>query len=335
LPEGLRGCNHPILMNPLKKETASMNSENRSGFRQKHLTGINHLEKKDIETILSLAQDYAEQIKDKNFKTDRLHGACILTLFFEDSTRTRVSFEMAAKRLGADVVNMDIRTSSLNKGETFSDTIMTLNAMRPDGIVLRHSDYGAPDYVAARVDCPVINAGDSYREHPTQALLDALTMKQHYGKLDGLRVSIVGDIAHSRVANSNAILLTRMGAAVNFVAPSVLMPEKTPVPNVICFDNLKDGLKDADVVMVIRPQKERMEKVLIDDAAYFRDFGMTHDKLAFAKRDTIVLDPGPFIRNLQISDALADDPTRFHYNQQVSNGIAVRMAVMDLLVGCK
>ncbi len=312
-----------------------MNSANRSGFRHTHLTGINHLEQQDIQTILTLAQDYAQKIQDKNFKTDRLSGACILTLFFEDSTRTRVSFEMAAKRLGADVVNMDIRTSSLNKGETFSDTILTLNAMRPDGIVLRHSEFGAPDYVAARVDCPVINAGDSYREHPTQGLLDALTMQQHYGRLQGLTVSIVGDIAHSRVANSNAILLTRMGATVKFVAPPVLMPQKTPAENVACFDNLKDGLKDADVVMVIRPQKERMEKVLIDDATYFRDFGMTHEKLSFAKKDAIVLDPGPFIRNLQISDALADDPTRFHYTQQVQNGIAVRMAVMDLLVGQK
>lgn len=312
-----------------------MNFAKRSGFRQKHLTGINHLETQDIQTILTLAQDYAQKIQNKNFKTDKLKGACILTLFFEDSTRTRVSFEMAAKRLGADVVNMDIRTSSLNKGETFSDTILTLNAMRPDGIVLRHSEFGAPDYVAARVDCPVVNAGDSYREHPTQALLDALTMQQHYGRLQGLIVSIVGDIAHSRVANSNAILLTRMGANVKFVAPPVLMPQKTPAENVACFDNLKDGLKDADVVMVIRPQKERMEKVLIDDATYFRDFGMTHDKLALAKRDAIVLDPGPFIRNLQISDALADDPTRFHYAQQVQNGIAVRMAVMDLLIGQK
>ena len=310
-----------------------MSVQDRTSFRHKHLTGIEGLTKEDITLILNLAQDYAAQLENKNFKCDRLQGASILTLFFEDSTRTRVSFEMAAKRLGADVVNMDIRTSSLNKGETFSDTILTLNAMRPDGIVLRHSEYNAPNYVAARVDCPVINAGDSYREHPTQALLDALTMRQHFKTLDGLVVSIVGDIAHSRVANSNAILLSRMGASVKFVAPSVLMPQKTPAENVTCFDNLQDGLRDADVVMIIRPQKERMEKVLIDDAAYFRDFGMTHEKLAYAKKDAIVLDPGPYIRGLQISDALADDATRFHYARQVSNGIAARMAVMDLLIG--
>ncbi len=302
---------------------------------QSHLVGISDITTDDINAILNLANDYSTELKAPKFKTDTLKGAILLMLFFEDSTRTRVSFEMAAKRLGADVVNMDVRTSSINKGETFSDTITTLNAMRPDGIIIRHNEYNAPSYVANRVNCPVINAGDSYREHPTQALLDALTMRQHYGRLDGLTVAIVGDIAHSRVANSNMILLSKMGANVRLVAPPLLMPEKTAVPNIPCFDNLVDGLKDADVVMTIRPQKERMQNVMIDDAAYYRDFGMTHEKLAFAKKDAILLDPGPFIRNLQISDAMADDATRFHYTQQVQNGIAVRMAVMDILMGKK
>ncbi len=312
-----------------------MKTLDRTVFTQNHLVGISDLSPDEISLILNIADDYAGRMKEHKFKCDVLKGAIILTLFFEDSTRTRVSFEMAAKRLGADVVTMDVRTSSLNKGETFSDTIVTLNAMKPDGIVIRHNEYNAPSYVANRVDCPVINAGDSYREHPTQALLDALTMRQHFGKLDGLSVSIVGDIAHSRVANSNMMLLTKMGAKVKLVAPSVLMPEKTVVPNIPCFDNVKDGLKDADVVMTIRPQKERMQNVMIDDAAYYRDFGMTHEKLAYAKKEAILLDPGPYIRNLQISDAMADDATRFHYTQQVSNGIAVRMAVMDLLIGRK
>ena len=304
-----------------------------ANFSQSHLVGISDLSKDDIILILDKAEDYSKHIKHPKFKTDLLNGAVVLTLFFEDSTRTRVSFEMAAKRLGADVITMDVNKSSMNKGETFSDTIITLNAMRPDGIVIRHNEYNAPSYVANRVGCPVINAGDSYREHPTQALLDALTMRQHFGKLDGLVVSIVGDIAHSRVANSNMILLSKMGANVRLVAPPLLMPEKTPAPNIPCFDNLKDGLKDADVVMTIRPQKERMENVMIEDAVYYRDFGMTHEKLAYAKRDAILLDPGPYIRNLQISDALADDATKFHYTQQVENGIATRMAVMDILMG--
>jgi aspartate carbamoyltransferase catalytic subunit len=322
-------------MNLFKKENTSMKTLDRTVFRQNHLVGISDLNKDEINLILNIADDYSKRLKEHKFKCDVLKGALVLTLFFEDSTRTRVSFEMAAKRLGADVVNMDIRTSSLNKGETFMDTIITLNAMHPDGIVMRHNEYNAPSYVANRVECPVINAGDSYREHPTQAILDALTMRQHFGKLDGLTVSIVGDIAHSRVANSNMILLSQMGVNIKLVAPSVLAPQKTPVPNIPCFDNLNEGLKDADVVMVIRPQKERMENVLIEDSVYFNDFGMTHEKLSFAKKDAIVLDPGPYIRNLQISDALADDPIRFHYTQQVSNGIATRMAVMDLLIGKK
>lgn len=322
-------------MNNLKKENISMKTLDRTVFTQNHLVGISDLSPDEILLILNIADDYAARMKEHKFKCDVLKGAIILTLFFEDSTRTRVSFEMAAKRLGADVVTMDVRTSSLNKGETFSDTIITLNAMRPDGIVLRHNEYNAPSYVAARVDCPVVNAGDSYREHPTQALLDALTMRQHYGSLEGLTVSIVGDIAHSRVANSNMMLLTKMGAKVKLVAPSVLMPEKTPAPDIECFDTMQEGLKDADVVMTIRPQKERMQNVMIEDSQYYRDFGMTHEKLAYAKKDAILLDPGPYIRNLQISDALADDTTRFHYTQQVNNGVAVRMAVMDLLIGRK
>ncbi len=303
-----------------------------SVFQQKHLTGIADLSAADVTTILTLADEYATALKTKSHPQDRLKGAVILTLFFEDSTRTRTSFEMAAHRLGARLINWNPETSSLKKGETFADTILTLNAMGPDAIIIRHSEYNAPVYVANRVSCPVINAGDSWREHPTQALLDALTIQQHFGHLDGLTIAIVGDIAHSRVAASNMILLTKMGANVRIVAPTDLMPEKTPVPNIARFDSLKEGLKDADVVMTIRPQKERMQKVLIEDDAYFRAYGMTHEKLAYAKDAAILLDPGPYLRNLQISDDLADDPTRFLYARQVQNGVATRMAVLDLLV---
>jgi aspartate carbamoyltransferase catalytic subunit len=256
----------------------------------------------------------------------------IFTLFFEHSTRTCTSFEIAAKRLGAQTVNWNPETSSLKKGESFADTILTLDAMGPNAIIIRHSEYGAPQFVANRVSCPVINAGDSWHEHPTQALLDALTMRRHFGRLEGLTVAIVGDIAHSRVASSNMILLKKMGANVHVVAPSLLMPEKFPAADVKSFESLQDGLKGADVVMTIRPQKERMQKVLIEDEAYYRDYGMTHEKLAFAKDSAILLDPGPYLRNIQISDELADDTTRFFYATQVKNGVAARMAVLDLLL---
>lgn len=301
----------------------------------KHLLGICDLKTKDIEKILNHANYYADALQSGDWNHDKLKGKIILHLFFENSTRTLTSFEMAAKRLGADVINWNKETSSLKKGESFMDTIDTLNAMKPDAVVIRHSDYGAPDYVAKRMDCPVINGGDSWREHPTQALLDALTMRRHFGKLEGLTVAIVGDIAHSRVASSNMGLLTKMGATVRVIAPEELMPEKLAAKGVEKFFDLEEGLKEADVIMSIRPQKERMDKVLINDANYYRDYGLTHDRLKAAKKSAIVLDPGPFIRGLQISDELADDESVFLYAPQVANGIPTRMAVLDILLGDK
>lgn len=298
----------------------------------KHLLGICDLSAQEIKTILDHAQMYADGLSSGDYDAQKHKGKIILHLFFENSTRTLTSFEMAAKRLGAEVINWNRETSSLKKGESFMDTIDTLNAMRPDTIVLRHSEYGAPNYIAKRMDCSVINGGDSWREHPTQALLDALTMRQHFGKLDGLTVAIVGDIAHSRVASSNMGLLTKMGANVRVIAPLELMPEKLAAEGVDKFTDLNEGLSGADVVMSIRPQKERMDKVLIHDAAYFNDYGLTHERLAHAKKEAIVLDPGPFIRGLQISDELAEDKTRFLYAPQVANGIPTRMAVLDLLL---
>ncbi len=300
-----------------------------------HLLGIGDLDTDEINRILDKAQDYAEALNEGTLDQDLLAGKIILNLFFENSTRTLTSFEMAAKRLGAKVINWNAQTSSLNKGETFGDTIDTLNAMRPDGVVIRHSEYGAPGFVAKRMDCPVINGGDSWREHPTQALLDALTIRQHFGKVQGLCVAIIGDIAHSRVAASNIILLSKMGASVRVVAPEVLMPEKFAAEGIGKFTDLEEGITDCDIVMTIRPQKERMDSVLIQDALYYREYGLTHEKLAAAKKNAMVLDPGPFLRNVQISDALADDAERFLYSKQVANGVPTRMAVLDLLLSDK
>lgn len=298
----------------------------------KHLLGIDELSADEITAILDRAQTYAEGLETGRDYKNVLSGKVILNLFFENSTRTLTSFEMASKKLGADVINWNMQTSSLAKGESFTDTIDTLNAMHPDAVVLRHHEYGAPKFVAARMDCPVVNGGDSWREHPTQALLDALTMRQHFGALDSLNIAIVGDIAHSRVASSNMVLLSKMGAAVRVIAPEVLMPKKFPADGVQGFTDLSEGIEDCDVVMTIRPQKERMETVLIDDAAYYRGYGLTHEKLEAAKQTAVVMDPGPFLRELQISNELADDQERFLYRKQVGNGVPTRMAVMDMVI---
>jgi len=300
----------------------------------RHLLGIDELSADEITAILDRAQSFANDMDAGTLDAGRLEGRIVLNLFFENSTRTLTSFEMAAKRLGAKVINWNAEASSLSKGESFMDTIDTLNAYKPDAVVLRHSEYGAPTYVAKRMDCPVVNGGDSWREHPTQALLDALTMQQHFGQINGLRVAIIGDIAHSRVASSNMQLLDKMGASVAIVAPPELMPEKTPAP-VEKFEDLATGIEYADVVMTIRPQMERMDQVLINEITYYNEYGLTHDKLAAAKDSAIVMDPGPFLRGVQISDALADDRARFIYHKQVANGVPVRMAALDMVMNGK
>jgi len=233
-------------------------------------------------------------------------------------------------------VNWSPKDSSLAKGESFTDTIDTLNAMQPDAAVIRHSDYGAPVYVSKRMDCPVINGGDSWREHPTQALLDALTMIRHFGKLEGLNVVIIGDIAHSRVASSNMILLRKMGANVRIIAPDVLMPEKLPADGIEKFTTLAEGLKGADVIMTLRLQKERMDSALIaSDDVYFREFGLSNAVLDKHAPKAMVMDPGPLIRGVHIADDIADDPARSLILKQVANGIPTRMAVLDLLVSAR
>lgn len=300
----------------------------------KHLLGIDEISADQIDDILERAAYYADALETGKWDREKLKDKIILNLFFENSTRTLTSFEIAAKRLGAYVVNWNPETSSLAKGENFTDTIDTLASMHPDAIVMRHSEFGAPKFVAARSACPVVNGGDSWREHPTQALLDALTMKQHFGKIEGLNVTIIGDIAHSRVASSNMQLLVKMGANVRVVAPEILMPEKLPFEEIEAHTSLEGGIKDADVVMTLRLQKERMDKALVSsDAAYFREYGLTLELLDAHAPKAMVMDPGPLVRGVQMEDSLAEDPARSLILKQVANGIPTRMAVLDMLVG--
>jgi aspartate carbamoyltransferase catalytic subunit len=298
-----------------------------------HLLDIDELSLSEIKEILDLAQFYAKALNGGEWDREKLKDKVVMTLFFENSTRTVTSFNFAALRLGAELINWNAGVSSLNKNETFQDTIDTLGAMNPDAVVIRHSEYGAPIEVAKRLNCPVINAGDSYRAHPTQALLDALTMIQEKGSLKGLNVAICGDISHSRVANSNAHLLTKMGANLRFVAPNFFKPEKMPVEGITFHDSLDEGIKDCDVVMMLRVQKERMNKNDIpDDETYFKSYGLTHERLKVAKPDVMVMHPGPMNRGIEISSELADDPKYSRMTKQVENGVYVRMAVLDLLL---
>ncbi|MBI1300875.1 MAG: aspartate carbamoyltransferase catalytic subunit [Alphaproteobacteria bacterium] len=301
----------------------------------RHLLGIDELSHDDIQDFLDRAQYYVDALASGKWDRAKLKHKIVLSLFFEPSTRTLTSFDMAAKRLGADVVNWNPETSSLNsKGESFSDTIETLNAMGPDAIIIRHREYGAPNFVAKRVDCPVINAGDSWREHPSQALLDALTIQQNFDKIEGLTITIVGDIAHSRVASSNLQLLTKMGAKVRIVAPESLMPQKLPADGIEAFTVLEDGIKDSDIIYTIRLQKERMDNGLIEsNEAYFNHFGLTHERVNKVAPKAMIMEAGPLVRGMQMSDELADDPTRNLMKKQVTNGIPTRMAILDMLVG--
>ncbi len=298
----------------------------------KNLLDVPPLTVEDINIILSRAAFFKKALADKTVP-QTLAGKVILTLFTENSTRTRNSFEMSVLRLGGKLMNWDEKISSAQKGETFSDTLRYLNGYQPDAIVMRHHDYNAPHYVQSLVDCPVINAGDSYREHPTQALLDALTITEYKGKIEGLTIAIIGDLAHSRVANSNVALFTKLGANIHLIAPKNLQPQKIP-SNVKVFDTLEDGLKGCDVVYVLRIQKERMDASAIpDDTAYYHAYGLTSERLAIAKRDAIVMHPGPMNRGVEISDDVADDPVQSKIFQQGANGVPVRMAVLDLLIG--
>ena len=301
-------------------------------FPHRHLLGIEPLHPTEITTLLDLADSYAEQNRMPNKHGSALKGLTQINMFFENSTRTQASFEIAGKRLGADVMNMAMQASSIKKGETLIDTAMTLNAMHPDLLVVRHPQSGAVDLLAEKVNCAVLNAGDGRHEHPTQALLDALTIRRAKGRLHRLSIAICGDIAHSRVARSNIMLLGKMENRIRLIAPPTLMPTGIDEFGVELFDNMEEGLKDVDVVMMLRLQKERMDGGFIpSEREYYHRFGLDEAKLSHAKPDAIVMHPGPMNRGVEIDGTLADDINRSVIQDQVEMGVAVRMAAMDLL----
>lgn len=301
-------------------------------FRAKHLLGIEHLAPDEITTLLDLADSYVDLNRSKTKHDDALKGLTQINMFFENSTRTQASFELAGKRLGADVMNMAMQASSIKKGETLIDTALSLNAMHPDLLVVRHPHSGAVNLLAEKVNCAVLNAGDGYHEHPTQALLDALTIRRAKGRLHRLSIAICGDIAHSRVARSNLILLGKMENRVRLVGPPTLMPSEISEFGVEVYHDMREGLEDVDVVMMLRLQKERMDGGFIpSEREYYHRFGLDAEKLSFAKPDAIVMHPGPMNRGVEIDGTIADDINRSVIQEQVEMGVAVRMAAMDLL----
>lgn len=301
-------------------------------FRARHLLGVEQLSPAEITTLLDLAESYVALNRRTVKHGDALEGLTQINLFFENSTRTQSSFELAGKRLGADVMNMAVAQSSVKKGETLIDTALTLNAMQPDLLVVRHPHSGAVNLLAEKVNCAVLNAGDGRHEHPTQALLDALTIRRAKGRLHRLTVAICGDIAHSRVARSNLILLGKMENRVRLVGPATLMPSGVGELGCEVYEDMAAGLKDADVVMMLRLQKERMDGGFIpSEREYFHRWGLDAPKLALAKPDAIVMHPGPMNRGVEIDGTIADDINRSVIQDQVEMGVAVRMAAMDLL----
>ncbi|MDP6588682.1 MAG: aspartate carbamoyltransferase catalytic subunit [Alphaproteobacteria bacterium] len=303
-----------------------------SAFTNRHLLGIEGLSPDEITALLDKSNIFVEQNRRADKKLDSLRGRTVINLFFEGSTRTRTSFELAGKRLSADVINMSVPTSSVGKGETLIDTAMTLNAMHPDVLVVRHGQSGAAQLLSEKMNCAVINAGDGSHEHPTQALLDALTIRRRRGKLAGLRIAICGDIAHSRVARSNILLLVTMGAEVRVVAPLTLLPAGIENLGVEVFHEMKAGLEDCDIVMMLRLQNERMDGNYIPSIReYFHFFGLDYDKLSAAKPDALIMHPGPANRGVEIDSVVADDFSRSVIREQVEMGVAVRMACLEIL----
>ena len=301
-------------------------------YPHRHLLGISDLSPSDIEILLDRADAAVSISRQSEKKTSALRGRTQINLFYEASTRTQSSFELAGKRLGADVMNMSVASSSVKKGETLIDTAITLNAMRPDILIIRHQSAGAAALLAQKVGCSVVNAGDGAHEHPTQALLDALTIRRAKGPLSKLIVAICGDILHSRVARSNIMLLNAMGALVRVVAPSTLLPSGIEKMGVIVSRSMAEGLRDADVVMMLRLQRERMAGAFVPSVReYFRYFGLDAEKLKAAKEDALVMHPGPMNRGVEIASAIADGPQSV-IQEQVEMGVAVRMAVMEALL---
>jgi aspartate carbamoyltransferase catalytic subunit len=304
-----------------------------AAFAHRHLLGIAGLQNFEILYILSQAQHWVALNRSGAAKhDDRLAGLTIINAFFENSTRTLLSFEIAGKRLGADVVNMHASQSSIKKGETLIDTAMTLNAMRADAIVIRHGSSGAVQLISGKVDCPVLNAGDGSHEHPTQALLDALTIIRRKGRVEGLTVTICGDVLHSRVARSNMLCLTTLGAQVRVVAPPALMPTGIADFGVTPYYDFDAALEGSDVVMMLRLQNERMQGDFIPSPReYFHLYGLDERRLAKAKPDALVMHPGPMNRGVEIASTVADHIERSAITEQVEMGVAVRMACLDIL----
>ncbi len=302
-------------------------------YPHRHLLGIEGLTVQDMEALLDLADQAVEVSRQVEKKKTTLRGRTQINLFFEPSTRTQSSFEIAGKRLGADVMNMSVASSSVKKGETLIDTAATLNAMRPDIIVVRHHAAGAVHLLARKVDCSVVNAGDGAHEHPTQALLDALTIRRNRGRIQGLTVAICGDILHSRVARSNIILLQALGARVRAVGPSTLMPAGIDRFGVEVFTDMRKGLAGADIVMMLRLQRERMNGSFVPSVKeYFRYYGLDAEKLALAAPGCLVMHPGPMNRGVEISSEVADGAQSL-IREQVEMGVAVRMAILEALAG--
>ena len=297
----------------------------------RHLLGIEGLSHMDITGLLDLAEEFVDLNRQVEKKRTSLRGRTLINLFFEASTRTQASFELAGKRLGADVMNMAVGNSSMQKGETLIDTAVTLNAMRPDIIVVRHHASGAVELLAQKVDCSVVNAGDGAHEHPTQALLDALTIRRNKGRIEGLVVTICGDILHSRVARSNIILLNALGARLRVVAPSTLLPAEIGRFGVEVSGDMRQGLAGADIVMMLRLQRERMNGSFVPSVQeYFFYYGLDQKKLSYAKPDALVMHPGPMNRGVEIDSVVADGAQSL-IREQVEMGVAVRMAVLEAL----
>ena len=311
--------------------------ESINSYPHKHLLGIEGLLPTSINFLLKSSNDYVDYLNNKkNGKLDILKNKICINLFFENSTRTRTSFELAGKKLGADMLNISVGTSSIKKGETLIDTAMTLNAMQPDILVVRHHDAGAVKLLSEKVNCGVINAGDGPHEHPTQALLDALTILKRKKKISGLKVAICGDIMHSRVARSNIHLLNTLGAEVRVIAPATLIPKGIESLGVTIFYDMKSGLKDVDIIIMLRLQLERMSGSFVPSIReYFRFYGLDREKLNFANPDALILHPGPMNRGVEIDSELADDIDRSAIFEQVQMGVAVRMACLKAIIDHK
>ena len=302
-------------------------------YKNIHLVETADLNKKEIEFLLNEAKKFITFNKKRIKKNNLLEGRTVFNLFFEDSTRTRTSFEVAAKRLGADLINVVVKDSSINKGETLLDTMTTINSMNPDVLIVRHPEEGISKRISMNVDACVINAGDGSHEHPTQALLDALTIKNRFKKFSKLQIAICGDILHSRVARSNIIILSKLGAKINVIGPKEWLPKNIKSLPVTVFTDMKKGLKNCDIVMMLRIQKERIVgKIMPNQKIYFNKYGLDYNKLKYAKKNAFVMHPGPMNRGVEIESKLADDVTRSLIQEQVAMGVAIRMACLDILI---